>query len=310
MNDLRSTYRAIALRNSSPASDSDSAPPAATPPAPEVSTVSTPANKTPVAAPSPLFTPTAASNPANPAATPPFAPADPSGALSASTSAGSAGVLGSSGVSVGSGGPSVPPVGFRKPSGLQPSNDLRLSSAFYARNPSFRRDPLINRSIITPGGLYRSESSYFQRLNLSDSIRFSTTMYRSRPDSIQRSIGHSVARPSDHERRQLLDRMVSVSSVSAAAKTGKLPLLRQQVYYDMKERQLQEVQQLQGRKEPPLLTYLRKKATHGGKKEAAMLVFTDEEWVARREEKREKEDFLLDVMFKDSQVSADWRDER
>lgn len=189
---------------------------------------------------------------------------------------------------------------------MQTSSDMRMSSAFYPRNPSFRRDPMINRSIITPGGLYRSESSYFQRLNLSDSLRYSSTIYRSRPESLQRSIGHSVARPSDHERRQLLDRMVSVRSVSAAAKTGKLPLLRQQVYYDMKERQLQEVQQLQGRKEPPLLTYLRKKATHGGKKEATTLVFTDEEWVAKREEKREKEDFLLDVMFKDSQVGVWW----
>ena len=178
-----------------------------------------------------------------------------------------------------------------------------MSSTFYTRNPSFRRDPMTYRSIITPGGLYRSESSYFQRLNLNDSLRFSYTLYRSRPDSMQHSIGHSIAHSSDHEPRQLLDRMVSVRSVSAAAKTGKLPQLRQQVYYDMKERQLQEVQQLQGRKEPPLLTYLRKKATHGGKKEATMLVYTDDEWVARREEKHEKEDFLLDVMFKDSQVA-------
>ena len=301
MNDLRSTYRSIALQTPTPASETDSIAPANPSTAPDVSTVSTSANKTPVVAASPLYTPSSASNPG---ATPPFAASDPFNGLNASGASGASGTPGLSGFSGGLGSSGIAAVGFRKSSGMQTSSDMRMSSAFYPRNPSFRRDPMINRSIITPGGLYRSESSYFQRLNLNDSLRYSSTIYRSRPESLQRSIGHSVARPSDHERRQLLDRMVSVSSVSAAAKTGKLPLLRQQVYYDMKERQLQEVQQLQGRKEPPLLTYLRKKATHGGKKEATTLVFTDEEWVAKREEKREKEDFLLDVMFKDSQVGV------
>lgn len=305
MNDLRSTYRSIALQTPTPASETDSIAPANPSTAPDVSTVATSANKTPVVAASPLYTPSSASNPST---TPPFAASDPFNGLNASVTSGASGASGTSGTpglsgfSGGLGSSGIAAVGFRKPAGVQTSSDMRMSSTFYPRNPSFRRDPMINRSIITPGGLYRSESSYFQRLNLSDSLRYSSTIYRSRPESLQRSIGHSVARPSDHERRQLLDRMVSVSSVSAAAKTGKLPLLRQQVYYDMKERQLQEVQQLQGRKEPPLLTYLRKKATHGGKKEATTLVFTDEEWVAKREEKREKEDFLLDVMFKDSQV--------
>lgn len=301
MNDLRGTYRSIALRTPAPASETDSIPPpnvSTTPDVSTVSTVSTTANKTPVVATSPLYTPSSVSNPSP---TPPFTASEPFNALNAS---GTSGMPSLPGVSGGLGNSGIASVGFRKSPVLQTASDLRMSSTFYPRNPSFRRDPMINRSIITPGGLYRSESSYFQRPNLSDSLRYSTTIYRSRPESLQRSIGHSTTRPSDHERRQLLDRMVSVRSVSAAAKTGKLPLLRQQVYYDMKERQLQEVQQLQGRKEPPLLTYLRKKATHGGKKEATTLVYTDEEWVAKREEKREKEDFLLDVMFKDSQVDV------
>ena len=195
--------------------------------------------------------------------------------------------------------PSEPP----KPTPPPPSPDIR-SSKYFTHTSSARRDPLINRSISGPGiPLYRSESSYFQRFSIGDSLRLSSTFSRYRPESLQRSLNLSVTRPMEREHRQLLDRMMSVHSVSGVARSGRLPQLRQQVYCDMKERQLREVKQLQREKEPPLLTYLRKKASHGAKTENGALVYGDDEWVAKREEKREeKEDFILDLMFKDSQV--------
>ena len=195
--------------------------------------------------------------------------------------------------------PSEPPKSTPPPS----SPDIR-SSKYFTHTSSSRRDPLINRSISGPGmPLYRSESSYFQRFSIGDSLRLSSAFTRYRPDSLQRSMNLSVTRPLEREHRQLLDRMMSVHSVSGVARSGRLPQLRQQVYCDMKERQLREVKQLQCEKEPPLLTYLRKKASHGGKTENGALVYGDDEWVAKREEKREeKEDFILDLMFKDSQV--------
>ena len=82
MNDLRSTYRSIALQTPTPASETDSIAPANPSTAPDVSTVSTSANKTPVVAASPLYTPSSASNPST---TPPFAASDPFNGLNASS---------------------------------------------------------------------------------------------------------------------------------------------------------------------------------------------------------------------------------
>ena len=90
--------------------------------------------------------------------------------------------------------------------------------------------------------------------------------------------------------------------------TTQLGKKRDLFFNEMKKRE-KEVLNQNDKAVPVLLSYLVKKINHLAAKESEKaLVFTEDEVSAKKDDgkKDEKEDFLYDIMIKDSQVCVGW----
>lgn len=103
----------------------------------------------------------------------------------------------------------------------------------------------------------------------------------------------------------MLNRLLSTREIhSANESTTQLRKKRDLFFSEMKKRE-KEVLNQSNKSIPVLLNYLMKKINHLQAKEGEnVLLFTEDEVNTKKEEnkKDEKEDFLYDIMIKDSQV--------
>ena len=184
----------------------------------------------------------------------------------------------------------------------------------YIHPAADRRDTMMYQSIgplarsvsnTQPNFLYRNESSYFNHYTR-DSLRFSmglTAMNRLRPD-LNRSLNASFYRQGI-DGNAMMGRLRSIQAISGITSENVNRQARRDEFYKRMKQREKEAQSGLSDTMPPLLTYLLKKATHANvTKEGTALVYTEDDVLTRRDEshKDEKENFLLDVMFTDSQI--------
>ena len=164
-------------------------------------------------------------------------------------------------------------------------------------------------SSITGPFMARSESSYFSHFNPRDSFRnsFNVSMIKNRPD-LARTANQSFYRlRGDNNNKGLFNRLTSMNGIQGVTEsTTQLRKKRDLFFNEMKKRE-KEVMHQNDKSVPVLLSYLVKKINHlAAKENEKVLVFTEDEVNAKKDEskKDEKEDFLYDIMIKDSQVSV------
>ena len=169
---------------------------------------------------------------------------------------------------------------------------------------------LITNSIsnsITAPYLYRSESSYFSHFNPRDSFRNSINLSIAKPrPELSRNTNMSFYKlRGESVNNGMLNRLLSTREIhSANESTTQLRKKRDLFFSEMKKRE-KEVLNQSNKSIPVLLNYLMKKINHLQAKEGEnVLLFTEDEVNTKKEEnkKDEKEDFLYDIMIKDSQV--------
>ena len=168
---------------------------------------------------------------------------------------------------------------------------------------------------ITGSYLYHSESSYFSHFNPRDSFRNSINLsvVKPRPELSRNTNMSFYKLRGESVNNGMLNRLLSTREIrSANESTTQLRKKRDLFFNEMKRRE-KEVLNRNDKSIPVLLNYLMKKINHLQSKEGEkVLLFTEDGINTKKEEskKDEKEDFLYDIMIKDSQVRTVVWDDR